>query len=283
MIYVSTGGFKDQPAWKTSEDFLDNGIKNIELSGGLYDKDMLTKLKKLKSKIKFQIHNYFPPPENPFVFNLGSLDKEILLLSMKHAQKAIRWAAELERPIYSFHSGFLLDITVKELGKNVKKRKLNNHNDVILNFVENVNKLSNYAKTQGVSLLIENNVISKNNLKEFGLNPLLMTNVDDCTYVMRHTPENVNLLIDVAHLKVSSNTEKFDKFNFLKKCDIWIKGFHLSENDGTKDSNEIIENNSWFWPFLKNNLDYYSIEVYNTDYKTLYQQQLKVLKKINEK
>ena len=30
MIYVSTGGVKNQPAWKTSEDFFDNGIKNIQ-------------------------------------------------------------------------------------------------------------------------------------------------------------------------------------------------------------------------------------------------------------
>ena len=282
MIYVSTGGVKNQPAWKTSEDFFDNGIKNIELSGGEHDQDMLAKLKKLKSKVKFQIHNYFPPPKNPFVFNLGSLDKEILSLSVQHAEKAIQWSVELERPIYSFHSGFLLDIAVKELGKKVKKRNLNSHKDVLLNFIENVNKISDYAQKEGVSLLIENNVISKNNLKEFGSNPLFMTNADDCIYVMKNTPKNVNLLIDVAHLKVSSNTEKFDKTIFLKKCDLWIKGFHISENDGTKDSNDIINNNSWFWPYLKNNLDYYSIEVYNTDYKTLYQQQLKVLKKINE-
>ena len=86
----------------------------------------------------------------------------------------------------------------------------------------------------------------KNTFKKFNCNPVLMADVDDCLEVMKNTPDNVGLLIDVAHLKVSSNVLKFDKINFLNKCDSWIKGYHLSDNDGTRDSNEIINNKLTF-------------------------------------
>ena len=282
MIYVSTGGYKKLPAWKTSSDFIDYGILNIELSGGLYDEEMLIKLKKLKSKAKFQIHNYFPPPKIPFVFNLASLDKETLNLSMEHARKAIRWSVELERPVYSFHAGFLIDFKVKELGTTVKKRKINDHKKARLSFIDNVNSLANYAAKQGVSLLIENNVLTEKTFKEFNCNPLLMADDKDYLTVMENTPDNVGLLIDVAHLKVSAQALKFDKIEFLNKSKLWVRGFHLSDNDGTKDSNEMINDNAWFWPVVKKKLDYYSIEVYNVDYKTLNQQKIEVEKKINE-
>jgi sugar phosphate isomerase/epimerase len=243
---------------------------------------MLAKLKGLRSIAKFQVHNYFPPPKKPFVINLASLDKEILALSMELVRKAIRWSVELDRPIYSFHSGFLVDLKVKELGTTPKKRKINNQRNTISSFIENINQLAKYAEKHGVSLLIENNVLTPNAFKKFNCNSVLMADADDCLEVMKNTPDNVGLLIDVAHLKVSSNVLKFDKINFLNKCDSWIKGYHLSDNDGTRDSNEVINDSAWFWPFLKKKLGYYSLEVYNVDYKILNQQQIKVYKKINE-
>ena len=84
MIFVSTGGISNKPAYETSKLLIRNGIRNIELSGGSYDKDNLSELKKLKSEANFKVHNYFPPPEVPFVFNLGSSDAEILKKSKNH-------------------------------------------------------------------------------------------------------------------------------------------------------------------------------------------------------
>jgi len=43
----------------------------------------------------------------------------------------------------------------------------------------------------------------------------------------------------------------------------------LSENNGFSDTNESFNKNSWFWKYLKKNLDYYSIEVYNTSIDNL--------------
>ena len=134
------------------------------------------------------------------------------------------------------------------------------------------NKLSAYAKKEGVSLLIENNVISKKNLDLYKTNPLLMTNTNETRFVMNNTPKNINLLVDVAHLKVSAKTLKFDKKRFLQDCSKWIQGYHLSDNDGNYDSNEVVKRKSWFWPYLKKNINYYTLEVNSSNTKILLQQ-----------
>ena len=41
MIFVSTGGYKNNYPSKTVEFLYNNGIKNIELSGGLFEYDLL--------------------------------------------------------------------------------------------------------------------------------------------------------------------------------------------------------------------------------------------------
>ena len=61
---------------ETTLDFIDEGISGIELSGGIYDAEVKTKLLSLKSAVSFQVHNYFPPPEKPFVLNLATLNKK---------------------------------------------------------------------------------------------------------------------------------------------------------------------------------------------------------------
>ena len=48
--------------------------------------------------------------------------------------------------------------------------------------------------------------------------------------------------------------------------------YHLSDNQGLEDSNNLIKHDSWFWPYINTNLDYYSLEIYNVSAQTLKQQ-----------
>ena len=89
---------------------------------------------------------------------------------------------------------------------------------------------------------------------------------------MSNTPKNINLLVDVAHLKVSAKTLKFNPKKFLSNCRKWIKGYHLSDNDGNNDTNDLLTKNSWFWPYLKKNLNYYTLEINSKKIETLKQQ-----------
>jgi hypothetical protein len=80
------------------------------------------------------------------------------------------------------------------------------------------------------------------------------------------------MLLDVAHLKVSANSLGFDRYEMFRACDNWIKAYHFSDNDGKSDSNKSIGIDSWFWPYVKKNENYYTLEIYNSDINELKEQ-----------
>jgi len=261
MIFVSTVFHSGETAVMVVANLLENGFSKIELSGGAYSGTLINELLEFKEKCCLQVHNYFPPPSKPFVFNLGSLDLDIAKASILHAQKAICLAVSLGRPVFSFHAGYLFDPKPTELGRRMSKRQLYDLEESTFRFIDRVNDLASFAAKEGASLLIENNVLSAENYVEFGCNPFLMTSLADTLSIMKNTDERVNLLVDVGHLKVSANTLGFDPVDFMDKCDSWINAYHLSDNDGLSDSNDLVRNDSWFWPYLKPGLDYYSLEI----------------------
>lgn len=279
MIYVSTGGFKDQPAWVTSKLFKKNNILNIELSGGVFYENQLSELKKIKNDLNFQIHNYFPPPKDPFILNLASTNDHIVKRSFELIESSLVYCEELNCSKYSFHAGFLLDPKLSDLGNDIKSRSILPKEKALDLFLERVNMISKKAREHGVDLMIENNVLTKSNLNHFNQNPFLMVDTEDCIYVMKNTPDNVNLLIDLGHLNVSSKSLKFDSINFLKNCSNWVKGYHFSDNDGVKDQNYPINFDSWFWNYIDKNIEYNSLEIYNTTLSTLIDQ-INITKKI---
>ena len=70
-IFVSTANVQPPSVLKSVDMLADEGIINIELSGGIFEKDVNKKLAKYKG-VLFQLHHYFPPPVEPFVINLAS-------------------------------------------------------------------------------------------------------------------------------------------------------------------------------------------------------------------
>jgi sugar phosphate isomerase/epimerase len=272
-IYLSSGGYHDQSGDMVTQSFLDEGIAWVELSGGQYSPNQLSKLKKMLGKgVRYQVHNYFPPPSQPFVFNLASADQDIVEKSIAHVKTAVQWAQELEASLYGFHAGFLFDPKPEELGKRIKNRVMLDRQESLNRFIERVNQLSDWAEKKGVQLLIENNVLSAANFEEFTGNPFLLTGPEEAVFIMENTPDNVNLLIDVAHLKVSAQTLSFDPLQMFEQADLWIRAYHLSDNDGLADLNQPVRENSWFWPYLNRDVWYYSLEVYNVTTKVLQEQ-----------
>ena len=272
MIYVSTGGFRGRAADAVSVELLSAGVKSIELSGGAYSETLLPDLQALARDIHFQVHNYFPPPADPFVLNLGSLDTLTGERSVAHVEKALQWCTALGADRYSFHAGFLLDPKVDELGKRIPNRSLFDRDECIEVFVSRVSRLAEIAERVGVVLMIENNVLSAKNAKEFSANPLLMCDPQECQKIMGLLPGSVKQLIDVAHLKVSSNSLNFDASQMFELCNERIAAYHLSDNDGLEDSNKPFGVDAWFWPHLKADADYYSVEVYGCTADELLQQ-----------
>jgi sugar phosphate isomerase/epimerase len=280
MIFVSSGGVRDQVASKTALDFYNHGITNVELSGGSYSENYHADLLNLPSEITLQLHNYFPPARNPFVFNLASVDPETAELSINHVRKAMDLGLALGNSTYSFHAGFRIDPRIRDLGQKLSKSTILDRNIALELFSKRVSLLANEAKDLGVTLLIENNVLNAANLLVYGEDPLLFTHPDEIAYFMSQAPSNVSLLLDVAHLKVSSNSLKFNLIEAHEKLTPWIKAYHLSDNDGTQDSNDPVHEASWFWPYLREEKLFYTLEIYNISNPDLLMQYHLVNKKL---
>ena len=180
--------------------------------------------------------------------------------------------------IYSFHAGFRLDPNFKSLGKKFKETRMISKKKALKNFITQTRKISKFAKKNKVIILLENNVITQKNLNRFKENPFLLTNYYDAENLFKSMPKNVRLLMDVGHLKVSAKTEKLDPIKSLKKMNKYVKGYHFSENNGYEDSNNPFKKNAWFLPYIKKNLNYYGVEVYNKSPSKL-REQINILKK----
>ena len=279
-IYISTGGFNKISAIKAIDELKKVGVNDIELSGGKYEPKLLKKIIKYK-KLNLKAHNYFPPAKKPFVMNLASLDKTIYKKSEALVLKAIKLSKDIKSSYYSFHAGFLCDISPRDLGKKVKKKKLNSREVCTKLFIKRVKKISKIAKQHGIKLMIENNVITKNNLLEFKENPFLMADPEEAKKIISLLPNNVGMLLDVAHLKVSAKTLGFEKSEMFSKLKGRIYGYHLSENNGKRDSNKSFSKNSWFWKYIPKKSEYVSIEVYNQKPKKLFNLLKLVKRKLN--
>ena len=61
-----------------------------------------------------------------------------------------------------------------------------------------------------------------------------------------------------------------------------IKEYHLSDNDGQEDSNKRFDEDAWFWPHLKLDVDYFTVEVYGCTPDQLRQQSNLVQTKLQQ-
>ena len=211
MIYVSSSSFQAKTIRVVVESMLDKGIKNIELSGGTeYYPEYLQDLIKLKNEndINFLVHNYFPPPETGFILNLASADKEIYQTSLEHCKRAIEVSHQLGGKQYGIHAGFLIDFSTSEIGKKIKYRKINDRQKCLDLFCAAFNELKEFSRND-VVLYLENNVFSSTNFKTYqGENPFLLTCYEGYQELSKIL--EFNLLLDLAHLKVSTKTLGFD-------------------------------------------------------------------------
>lgn len=262
-VYVSTGGCRHKSSIDFATELYHLGFLDIELTGGLHDEDFFSKLIKLsKVGVNFTLHNYLPFTAQNFVINLASDNEEVVKYSIKHVIRALEISNEISSQFYAVHAGFLIDPQPNELGNKLVFDNLTDHILAIKRFTDRVNALADVADRYGVQLLIENNVISNENLCNFPKNPLLMCNAHEMLSILRDCDEKVKLLLDVAHLKVSCNTLDLNPKNELEKIKCKVAGLHLSDNNGITDSNNNITENSWFMNSLPT-CEYTVLEVYN--------------------
>ena len=264
VVRVSTGGFNNLTATEAARLLNNQNIWDIELSAGLYEDNLETKINNLISlgnRISF--HNYYPRPKKDFVLNLGSQDPEILNFSRKHCLFTIELASKLNIEYYSIHAGFCIDPLPENLGSDVGGFQVKSYEKVKETFLNELYDLASFSSKNNVKLLVENNVTSKSTFKKYnGQKVLLMSDLEDTIDLIMNFPKNVGWLCDVAHLKVSAKSFGYDPTKLIMESSQHIKGYHLSDNNGYEDSNQIFNQFSWFMDYLKF-VEYVSIEVYS--------------------
>ena len=238
MIYVSSSCIKTNSIEEAIRTLTNEGFYNIELSGGTkYDSNILTKLIELKEELNVNLllHNYFPTPKTPFVLNLASLDKKIATYSLEHVKKAIDWSVKLGAKKYAFHAGFLINIALKQIGKKIEKVELFNEKQAIEQFEKNLIEIEQFNSGR-LQLYIENNVLSESNYTAFdNIDPFFFTSSKNLNKFNR--PEQTGMLLDAAHLKVSCNSLSLNFEQEFEKLYTQTDYFHISDNDGTSDTN----------------------------------------------
>lgn len=266
MIYISSSCVKHNKIKDSVQDLVDNGFKNIELSGGTeyYDgfENDLFELKE-KYNLNYICHNYFPPPKEHFVLNLASTDDNIYYKSIEYFKSTINLSKRLGCKKFGFHAGFFLDIKVSQIGKEIDKVILSDKQIACKRFFDAYKILLNESKD--IKLYIENNVFSSTNYGTYdGINPFMLTTYEEFLDLKNNI--EFNLLLDIAHLKVSTKTLGLnfkDEFSHLILKSNYI---HVSENDGLHDINSSLYENSELLCMLKeinlNNKDF-TIEVYD--------------------
>lgn len=263
QIFVSTSGTKESSI-VAAKGLL--SIKNIgiELSGGANDEETVQELQLIHNLgIGLMLHNYFPPPKVPFVFNLASQRTDITNCSINLAKNAIRISSDLGSKYYAVHAGFLIDPVHTELGKPIAKKEVFESIAAIETFRKNIHELAIYAKKFGVKILVENNVLSSVNLKTYQSNFLLMVTPEEIFQMMDLLNEDVGFLLDVGHLKVSGHSLDFDYMKALILLNERVIGYHLSDNEGIADDHLKFNKDSWFLGKLNKNAQFATLEIHS--------------------
>lgn len=224
----------------------------LEFSSGMpYRADMETVF--LKAPVKKYAHNYFPAPKVPFVLNLASVNKTICETSIRHCIHGLELSKQAGAPFFSAHAGFCVDPHPDELGRKLALSNTFSREEHWKIFKNSVKLICEEAGKMQMKFLIENNVLADVNVHPNGSNPLFCCDADEMLLMLKEINHpSLALLIDTAHLKVSSKTLNFNLNETVAKLKGKVDCIHHSDNDGDFDTNEKIDNAYWFLPFMKN-------------------------------
>jgi sugar phosphate isomerase/epimerase len=251
-IFVSSGAFESRALSEVLAVAMEHSIANIELSSGIeFDPANLDLVRANAGEFNYLFHNYFPAPETPFVLNLAADDPKILEMSIAHCRRALDLTREYGAPYYSAHAGFLAQPSVEELGAKIETRAPIAREKGLEIFASSVAHLVDYAASLGVKFVVENNVVAPFNLTAGDDHIfLLATSPEINALAAQFDPKHFGILLDVGHLNVTAHTLGFAREKAFAEISGYVCALHLSDNDGTSDSNLSFDDNAWFMPLI---------------------------------
>ncbi|MEM6904137.1 MAG: TIM barrel protein, partial [Pseudomonadota bacterium] len=256
--YVSSYGFGLKSVDQILQQAAMLGLKDIEWTAGTERVGNLDTVlpAACDQGFNFLTHNYFPPPETPFVLNTSAAESQDQQVLMDFVEQGLTLAQLVGAPCHSVHAGFAFSVSPDALGNGLSlaeqaRKAPMDREQAVEQMVDNCQVLADRAADLDLALLIENNVLAPELYGELGYNPLLGVTADELlTIISAINRPNVGLLLDVAHLKVSGQTLGFDCIDAIERLAPVMHALHLSDNDGSRDNNRPFDQDAWFMPLL---------------------------------
>jgi sugar phosphate isomerase/epimerase len=253
-VYVSTASVARR--FRTLEQLLDgftqNGIDRIELGHSPRLDGLVLPHGLDRFHAQFLIHNYFPAPKEAFVLNLASQDSGILQRSREFCIQAMKLSVALNAPFYSLHCGFLADFDPASIGRKLLYSDSYSYERGYSTFAESLALLLAGARSSGLRLLVEPNVVEPLNLVDGRNTLLMMAEPRELARLLADFSDGtLGVLLDVGHLKVTAATLGFGIREFVSVVAPAIGAFHLHDNDGTADQHRPLQPGSWAFEILR--------------------------------
>jgi sugar phosphate isomerase/epimerase len=196
-------------------------------------------------------HNYFPAPEQPFVLNLGSANEATRQRSIDHCARGVQLSHRVGAPFFSAHAGFCVDPKPSELGVRLEQVAQLDREMNWRHFIASIREVLARTKDLPTGFLIENNVLAAVNRYADGTNPLLCADAEEQLRAITEVNDpRLGLLFDTAHMKVSSGTLGFPLMEATERLLPHVRCVHHSDNQGTVDDNQMINDTYWFLPLM---------------------------------
>lgn len=228
--------------------YRDHGLTAIELGSGITanDEDILHII---ETDSQFLVHNYFPPPHESFVLNLGSPSRQIRDRSVLFVLKALELVSKMNAPFYSLHAGFVVDPTsfgthsfqFPAIPDNAAQKR------AVERFGSSLKKVLNKAEEMEVTVLVENNVCPHDMRGKL----ILQTTEEFRHLFSAFQSRYLGILLDTGHLNVTAQTFGFAPASFVDELTPHIKAFHVSDNDGLTDTHQPVQEGRWILDVLR--------------------------------
>lgn len=248
-MYVSTRCLKNcQDITRVLNVYQTAGLRKIELgSGHEYFPRILNNLI-LENKNCYLVHNYFPPERDGLILNIASGDEQIRRRSIDFIKRTTTFCSKFGIELYSFHIGLLSDPQkANSKGFVFGDKNVLSPNKAFSLTVDSLKEICDYVGKKGVKIAVENNPCSREKGRflqfcEAGEFKKLFQKVGY---------NNLGLLVDIGHLKISAKTRGFDRLEFIHQLKSRIFGLHVHDNNGTEDEHKLPDESSWIFDLLK--------------------------------
>lgn len=251
-IFLSTTFYDDSPSCLSKVLDLISGfdLDGVELGSTHQYQEDFYDLIKTKWSGRLQTHNFFPPASDlNFVVNLASDDSSWRQASIDHAEKCLKFSAEIGAEIYTVHPGFLASperpkgSASKEYDFSYSRASIS-HELAFNNMLDSLEALATVASRLGVNLAVE----TEGSFTKQGV--LLLERMEEYERLFSKLDGGVVLNCNLAHTRLAGKVHGYELADFIDVHFDRIVCAELSHNDGISDQHLPLVEQSYVFDYV---------------------------------